>query len=313
MRSYLIAAFILLTSSLHLSAQTEKYLKNEARLIVDNDAFTLNFYKDQYYSSGIYPSFRYVRDTSSQRKIIHGFQLNHRIFTPKDILWRFEPLFDRPYAGQFSASFIADYYFRKGNYLGLEFELGWMGPSSKIGEMHTYYHQLFNLGEPRGWKYQINDTPLATIYINYAQTFLNYQSLELISESNIAVGTTNNWIRQELVIRFGNFMTIDQSSFYSGQLGKIKKKSPVTKMSEMYVFYAPGYEFVFYNATIEGNLIGKTSAFTKIAKRNIFQHRFGAVMSWPSFDFGILGYVRSPETTEATAHYYVGIRMNQRF
>ncbi len=313
MRSYFITAYIVLVCAFHLNGQSTRYLKNEARLVVENDAFTLNFYKDQYYSSGIYPSFRYVHDTSAHRKVVHGFQLNHRIYTPKNISWRFEELFDRPYAGQISASFASEYYFKKGKYFKWEVELGWMGPSSRVGKMHAYWHQIFNLGTPKGWKYQINDSPLATISLKYGHSLLNIEKLEILSESSLAAGTTNDWVRQEIVIRIGRFLSINRSSFYSAQLGNVKKLMPVPEMSEFYVFYAPGYEYVFYNATIEGNFLGDESSFVKTPEKQIIQHRYGIMMSWPSFDLGFIGYIRSPETTESTGHYYVGIRMNQRF
>lgn len=313
MRSYFITAYIVLVCAFHLNGQSTKFLEHEARLVVENDAFTLNLYKDQYYSSGIYPAFRYVHDTSSQRKIIHGFQLNHRIYTPKKISWRFEELFDRPYAGQFSASFSSEYYFKSRKYFKWQLELGWMGPSTRVDKMHEYWHQIFHLGTPKGWKYQINDSPLATIYLNYGHSLIKAEKLEILSESNLAAGTTNNWVRQEFTIRFGRFLPINQSSYYSAQLGNTKKLLSIPVMSEFYAFYAPGYEYVFYNATIEGNLIGDESPFVKTAKKQIFQHRYGIMMSWPSFDLGFIGYIRSPETTESTGHYYVGIRMNQRF
>lgn len=313
MRSYFITAFLALAGVFHLHGQSTKYLKNEIRLFVDNDAFTLNFFKDQYYTSGIYPSYRYIHDTTAQKKVIHGFKLNHRIYTPKKISWKFEEQFDRPYAGQLSASFSSEYYFKDGKYLMWEVELGWMGPSTKVDQMHRYWHEIWNMGLPKGWKYQINDTPLATLYLKYGHSLLSNDRFEILSESYLAGGTTNNWIRQEITFRFGRFNPIDKTSYYSAQLGNVKNLLSLPEMNEMYVFYSPGFEYVFYNASIEGNLIGKPSTFVKVAERKIVQHKYGMMMSWPSFDFGFTGYIRSREATEAEGHYYVGVQLNQRF
>ncbi|XOV94038.1 MAG: lipid A deacylase LpxR family protein [Bacteroidota bacterium] len=313
MRSYLITVFLALVGLFHLNGQSTKYLKNEARLLVDNDAFTLNFFKDQYYTSGIYPGFRYVHDTTAHRKVIHGFKINHRMYTPKKISWRYEQLFDRPYAGQLSASFSSEYYFKSGKYLQVELEFGWMGPATKIGQMHRYWHKIWHMGLPKGWKYQINDSPIATLYLKYGHSVYSNNRLEILSESYLTGGTSNTWARQEITFRFGRFNSIDKSAYFAGQLGRVKKLLPIPELNEIYIFYAPGFEYVFYNATIEGNLIGESSPFVKVAVRNVVQHKYGMMMSWPSFDFGFTGYIRSKETTEADGHYYVGVQFNQRF
>ncbi len=313
MRSYLIAVFISLVCNYHLCGQAIKYLKNEATLLVENDAFTLNLYKDQYYSSGIFPAFRFVKDTTAQRKIIQSIQLNHRIYTPKDIMWRNEDLFDRPYAGQLSATLSREAYLHAHQYLKIAIELGWMGPSNGVGNMHRYWHKILNMGVPKGWGYQINDTPIALIHLKYGHSLLQFRRIEILSETNLTAGTTNNLVRQEVTFRFGRFFSIDRSSYFSGQLGSGKKLLKIPEMNEIYVFYAPGYERVFYNASIDGNFIGDASLFVSSSKKNVIQHRYGIMMSWPSFDLGMTGYIRSPETIESTGHYYVGVRMNQRF
>lgn len=296
-----------------VQAQDSKFLKYEAKLVVDNDAFTLNLYKDQYYTSGIFPSFRYIKDSASHHRIIHSFQLNHRIFTPKDITWGLEDLLDRPYAGQISGSFISQHYFESETYLQLQVEIGWMGPSTKIAETQTHWHHFFNMGIPKGWKYQINDTPIATFYFTYAKSLFRSERFELLSESNLGVGTVNDWLRQEFAIRYGNFLEINRGAFYSAKTGYHRTKSKFKRLEEAYLFYAPGLEFVAYNASIEGNFIGKPSTYIEKTVPWIIQHRFGAMLSWPVYDLGFTGYVRSKETTEATGHYYIGIRMNQRF
>ena len=314
MRFLIITILICLYWPFFLTGQVNsKSLSREARLIVDNDAFSLNLYKDQYYTSGIYPAIRYVHDSSSQHKIIRTLQLNHRVYTPKKISWRYESLLDRPYAGQLSASFTSEHYFSSEKYLQVQLELGWMGPSTKVDKMQTAWHKFFDLGVPRGWQYQINDTPIINLNLGFSQSLLRTEQLELITESNIAMGTILDWMRQEMVLRFGRFLPINKSAFYSATPGIIRKKTVEPVMQEFYLFYSPGIEYVIYNASIEGNFIGKPSIYTETVVDWIIQHRFGAMMSWPGFDLGFTGYIRTKETTEATGHYYVGIRMNQRF
>src|SRR5690606_20808545 len=50
------------------------------RLVVDNDAFSGDLTRDQYYSSGIYPAMRMLADSSARSRNVLSWQLNHRIY-----------------------------------------------------------------------------------------------------------------------------------------------------------------------------------------------------------------------------------------
>jgi len=112
------------------------------------------------------------------------------------------------------------------------------------------------------------------------------------------------------MIRIGSFKPIQTSTQYNGVLG-IENKGP--KNHEFYFFISPGVEYVGYNATIEGQLIGQSSFYTEERVAWVYQTRAGLMASWTKFDFGLLYYRRTKETTESTFHKFVGIRMAQRF
>ena len=82
---------------------------------------------------------------------------------------------------------------------------------------------------------------------------------------------------------------------------------------ESYFFYAPGFIYCAYNATIEGNLIGPQSLHTETAKPWLVQNRIGFALSWPRFNLITTYYFKTKETLEAEAHQYVGITFNNRF
>ena len=112
------------------------------------------------------------------------------------------------------------------------------------------------------------------------------------------------------MFRLGNFKPIQSSTQNNGILG-IENKGP--GIQEFYFFISPGVEYVLYNATIEGNLVGKDSFYTEERVPWIYQTRAGLLASWTKFDFALIYYRRTKETTESTFHKYVGIRLNQRF
>lgn len=292
----------------------KKYLNREFQVENDNDAYTLDPTRDQYYSNGVALRYRMLTDSSrwssKHEKIIRSYGLNHRIYTPKHLYWSDSADMDRPYAGQIAIAISNEYYYKRSAYLKAKLELGWMGPSLKTGDLQYNWHKAFGMQLPYGWKYEINDAPIINTYGTYAQTILNGKILDLISESNMALGTTFTHVRQELMVRFGTFKPIQNSTQYNGVTG-IKNTEP--NIHEFYFFLSPGVEYAAYNATIEGNWLGKESIYTETREPWIYQMRAGLMMSWTKFDFALLYYRRTKETTEATLHKYVGIRMNQRF
>lgn len=297
-----------------LSSAQNKYLNRELQVENDNDAYTLNLTRDQYYSNGVAIRYRHLTDSSKWKsqleKVIRSYDLNHRIYSPRHLFWEDSAEMDRPYAGQITLAASNEYYYRDERYLKLKLEAGWMGPSLRTGDLQYEWHKTFRMQLPLGWQYEINDAPIMNLYGTYASSLLSGEDIDLISESNIALGTTFSNVRQEFTIRLGDIKPIQNSTHYNGVLG-IENDGPANH--EFYFFLSPGIEYVAYNATIEGNLIGKESIYTEIREPWVFQMRAGIMASWTKFDFALLYYRRTKETTEARFHKYVGIRMNQRF
>lgn len=308
-----ITTAVLFSILFNLSGQN-KVLRRELQVENDNDAYTLNLSRDQYYSNGVAIRYRRLTDSvkwaSSMEKVIRSYDINHRIFSPRHLFWADSADMDRPYAGQMSLAASNEYYYKTGSYLKVKLELGWMGPALRTGDLQYNWHKTFGMQLPFGWDYEINDAPIINAYGTYAKNLVSGAILDLTTESNLAMGTTFTNVRQEVMVRFGTFKPIQQSTQYNGVLG-IENAGPGNH--EFYFFLSPGVEYVAYNATIEGNLIGKESIYTETREPWVFQMRAGIMMSFTKFDFALLYYRRTKETTEAIYHKYIGIRMNQRF
>jgi len=302
--------------SLGLFAQQhsdKKYLTSDYQLVVDNDVFTLKIKQDQYYTSGIYPTIRFLKDSSEKAKIIRSYQLNHRIYTPRKVTWRIPFQMDRPYAGIASFSVANEYYFFTNQYLKVNLELGWIGPKTLADKTQITYHGWFGMPTPSGWDFQISDGPVVNIYGTYIKSWYYSPGFELNTETNISLGTIYDNFRQEIMIRFGEFKPMTQSAITGGKLGNKRLPEHQKEVSEFYIFYSPGVEYVYHNTTLEGNLFNDKTYYTVDAIPWIFQHRFGMMFSWPRFDFGFTAYFRTHENEKAQKHDYVGIRLNQRF
>ncbi|MEQ8471213.1 MAG: lipid A deacylase LpxR family protein [Marinoscillum sp.] len=315
LRSTFFLLFWLIAFSIIAQSNLKKqFLTFDCQLVVDNDVFTLDLSKDQYYSSGIYPSVRFLMDSTTKSKNILSFQLNHRIYTPSWIGWEQKTFLDRPYAGMVSATGGWEFYFHNNQYLKTQLELGWMGPSINMGGMQKLYHSWFGMPEPKGWKYQINDTPVVNGYVTYIRPFFTSYRLDMSLETNLSFGTVYNNVRQELMIRTGQLFPIHQSAYTSSFLGNLRKpRLPEPKLDEFYIFYSPGLEYVLHNATLEGSYFGDASEYTVDAISWVVQHRVGIMFGWPRYDLSFIYYWRSQENETAMTHSYVGIRMNQRF
>lgn len=304
----LLLIHILFISNL-LAAQNGRYLDREIQIEADNDAFTLNVYLDKYYSQGSYGRYRVV-DTTGHMKKVKSIALNHRIFTPQYIWLTDVEQFDRPYAGQLSVTGALAYYDKR-SAVEYGLELGVMGKASLAEPIQTGWHDIFGMTKPEGWEYQINNSPIINGYLKYAHLLVRAGNVQILSESNAAAGTAFTFARQEVVLRLGKFNDLDNSVLYGSNLGHKQRKSKETV--ETIIFGAIGPEYVFYNSTIEGNLIGPESVHTEEIVPLVWQGRVGAMFAWSSFDLALIYYYQSVETVGAVDHKYVGIRLSQRF
>ncbi|WP_258103642.1 lipid A deacylase LpxR family protein [Marinoscillum sp. MHG1-6] len=310
MKNKLLFAFFI---GLCFTASSQgKILKLESHLVLDNDLFTGNLYLDQYYSSGIYPSIRFLGDSVNETKVIRSLTLHHRLYTPR-ILSETDPKYrDRPYAGVFSGSFSNEYYFESANYMKARLELGWLGPHSGVGAAQKAWHRTFGLIPPNGWEDEIRDSPVINMELTGVKQGPGIQEFDLAHEATIQFGTVYNFIRYNPIIRGGIIRPYHQSVYTNGVLGSRKAdkaKIPV----EAFFFYSPGLELVIYNATLQGNLIGKPSPFTVDPTRLVWQQRIGFMASWSVMDLAVVGYWRRRENIEARTHNYIRLVYNQRF
>ncbi len=296
-----------------ITAGQGKILKYECQLVVENDAFTGDLVQDQYYSSGIYATYRHLKDSSAKAKIIRSYQLNHQMYTPSWIGEKNLALTDRPYAGVAFFSIANEYYFFKGSYLKAGVDIGWMGPKVLMGATQKTWHSWFGMPEPQGWQYQMEDTPMINLNLAHVSSYFSSKYFEVSGESTLMLGSIYNLARYDLILRAGKLKPMNESAYLRSSLGNKEQRSADKITVESYFFYSPGIEYVIYNATLQGNLIGKESIYTTDATKLVWQHRAGVMFSWSVFDFGLISYWRRKENPEATNHNYVGIRLNYRF
>lgn len=307
---------------------TANQLREELQITVDNDA--LLFYKnDKYYSSGIFIKyrrliredrlwFRMFNKNDNLSKAIVSYDFVHKMYTAKDIDEGDEANVDRPYAGLFNVNVAMNYHFKNNSTLIFEYDLGLLGPGTRTDDIQIWWHDFLNMKTPRGWQYQINNTISTNLSILYQKRVLKAgRSVDFITEQFAQVGTIRNNIRSGLTMRWGKFGGLDNTVYTHSKLSQIKKKvkdiPKEERLQEFYFYINATVERVFYNATIEGNLLGEPTTFTKDANPWVFHHTWGFGRSGRLFDWRIALIFRSTEVKEASKHKYVGITLAQRF
>ncbi|MAJ50838.1 MAG: hypothetical protein CMB82_04385 [Flammeovirgaceae bacterium] len=304
--------FLLATFLIRAQDTVNIYTK-ELRLTIDNDVFT-SLERDQYYSSGLYLDYRWLsKKRVNKNKIINSISFHQQIYTPRRVSWNDPEDFDRPYAGLLGLTFNKEFYFKKNDYLKTSFELGLMGPNTLTDNFQITWHNILNIPIPAGWEYQIANSPLINFHASYAQQLMGNETLDLYSESDLSIGTIFNQFSQKVLVRFSLLKNLTGSTLFGGNLGDLSSIKSTKKIIESYFFYAPGFIYNAYNATIEGNFIGPRSPHTEIAKSWIIQNQIGFALSWTRFDLLTTYYFKTKETLDAEAHQYVGITLNNRF
>lgn len=299
----------------------EKFLKHEIGFLVENDVF-VSLIKDRYYSSGIFASYRYLMDsTKNGDKIlarVRSYDIRQRMYTSFFVEDEDLADIDRPYAGLLSASAKQQWYFKKPHYLSVSIELGWMGPATATGDIHRIWHSWFGLPEPRGWYSQLENAPIANLFVDHAFKIIGSDDQEvngdIILKSNLAAGTIYNSLQESVIFRFGKILDANETAHFGNTLGGTRTKFKSEIAVEAYVFYSPGVRYILYDGTLEGGLINSgESIFTKEPKRWLSQHSFGLMLRYGTFDFNYLVYVNSRETDGVGRHSYGAIELRQRF
>lgn len=185
MRGVLTGLVVLLCAQAGIS-QKKRFLTRSLQIENDNDAYTLNLTRDQYYSNGVAIRYRVLRDStpanSKLLKVIRSYDINHRIYTPKRLWWTEVEQLDRPYAGQMSLSASNQYYYKRGAFLKAKAELGWMGPVLKTADLQYHWHKTFGMQLPLAWQYEINNGPIINAYGTYASTLAAEEGVDLTIE-----------------------------------------------------------------------------------------------------------------------------------
>lgn len=312
-KCWLIFGAMVASTMLHASNSDSTRLQRQLQLTVDNDAYFFTSY-DRYYSSGIFASFShliekpYVNLSQHNGKYTVDYWFSHYIFTPKNILWDQVEVLDRPYAGMATLGIQLNYLYENAAF-GLKTDVGWLGPGTQTGELMRWWHQTLGIRQPRGWDYQINNTPVVTLSPQYFRRLPLSKNMDIISLSGFDAGTVFNRLSQEMTVRVGRPGKLSQSHFTNSLFGAAKGSN---KLVEWYLLASLKGGFVLYDVTIDGNFIGSKSPYVEQSENWVLRHTYGLVLAGERADFELSYKITSREVVGAEQHHYMRCKISYR-
>jgi lipid A 3-O-deacylase len=291
--------------------------KNEIGLKSDNDAY-LFISQDRYYTNGLFLNFRHATNQEKLGKRLEKFtyevSVGQKMYNPISGNWPIQSRQDRPFAGYLFAGGNLNFFYKKESVLKIGAEFGTVGPDALGEEAQRLLHSTFGFYPINGWQYQITNDFAANLSAQYTQLLHRSEAkdLDFSLETYINAGTTFNGAGAGIVFRTGRINQLFNSSTTNSVISNKAKTEKFTK-KEFFFYAKPQFNFVAYDATIQGSMFNNDSPVTFGVKRFVFAQQVGFDYSSARFtvDFSLL--FKSKEVkSSAFADQYGMISLNYR-
>lgn len=159
---------------------------------------------DGHYTGGIELGWHAGRSHMFERPAEVVWQLKFLIFTPADTRRSDPNPNDLPYAGVALLHYNLFFQRDERSYDQLGFQVGWMGPSTHLGELQQQFHRAIGNQVPKGWQYQLPDRPLAGLFYNRAfKLWQGYAPISVQAHVGGLIGNLARYVNGALLWRWG--------------------------------------------------------------------------------------------------------------
>lgn len=266
----LIAAFLTTNAQTHSS---------EIGLQTDNDSYLLQG-SDRYYTDGIFLFYRHALKTANnpnlQNKVL-GFDLGQKIYNPQTGNIPSTANIDRPFAGYLYAGASLNLLYKNESNLKLGAQIGVIGPAAGGEGAQKFIHDTFGFYPINGWKYQIQNAFQLNFSAEYNRLLMRSDGFDVSLSAYGNLGTGFNGAGAGPLFRLGKLGQLFNS--VSTQSTAIAKENAKESKGEFFLHYKPQFNYIAYDATIEGGLFSKPQAgsleFTSVPKRAVFSNQVG--------------------------------------
>lgn len=161
-----------------------------------------------------------------------GWAVGHNIQTPGRLEEPGLILNDVPYMGMlgWANSFTA---LNERELTGFGLMLGWVGPGAQGDRPQSVLHELIGDAEPRGWRHQLDDEPLANLYFTKHHKLVRRPNFDAALSVDTALGNLFTYAGAGVQMRFGRAppgfafvpTAFGRGIELDGRLGEAREKS----------------------------------------------------------------------------------------
>ena len=309
MRIKLLAFLLGFFCAVNVFAQSHS---NEIGIQTDNDSYLLQG-SDRYYTDGIFIYFRHAlkvkdNETTLANKVL-GFEMGQKIFNPQSgsIFYQGadQPyLVDRPFAAYLYAGATLNLLYKNESNLKIGAQLGIIGPGAFGRQVQNYVHDNFGFYHPSGWEYQIHNEAQLNLSAEYNKLLARGSWIDVSFSSYLNLGNGFSGAGVGPMVRLGSFNQLFNS--VSTQSTAIKNQT-VTPLHphEIFFYYKPLFNYVAYDATIQGGLFDKHNdpnslEITRNKEPFIFSNQFGVAFTTGRFVIDATAIFHTKEVKEMT-------------
>jgi len=271
--------FCLIISLTALSTTLFAQHSSEIGLQTDNDSYLFQG-SDRYYTDGIFLFYRHALKTSNnpslQNKVL-GFDLGQKIYNPQTGNIPSANTVDRPFAGYLYAGASLNLLYKNESNLKLGAQIGVIGPAAGGEGTQKFIHDTFGFYPINGWKYQIQNAFQLNLSAEYNRLLTRSDGFDVSVSAYGNLGTGFTGAGAGPLFRLGKLGQLFNS--ISTQSTAIAKENAKESKGELFLHYKLQFNYVAYDATIEGGLFNKQQTgsleVTRVPNRAIFSNQVG--------------------------------------
>ena len=298
-----IVAICLIATFLTSNAQTHS---SEIGLQTDNDSYLFQG-SDRYYTDGIFLFYRHAlktdNNTTLQNKVL-GFEAGQKIYNPRTGNIPSAATLDRPFAGYLYAGTSLNLLYKNESNLKLGAQIGVIGPAAAGEGTQEFIHNTFGFYPINGWKYQIQNAFQLNLSAEYNRLLTRSDGFDVSVSAYGNLGTGFTGAGAGPLFRLGKLGQLF-NSISTQSTAIAKENAPQTNNGEFFIHYKPQFNYVAYDATIEGGLFSKKQAgsleVTSVPNRAIFSNQVG--VSFVSKRW-VIDYTATFPTSAVKSQYY---------
>lgn len=220
----------------------------------DNDSF-LGQGSDRYYTNGLFIFYRQALNTNNNLKLANkvlGIEVGQKMFNPISGYVPNASFVDRPFAAYLYAGANLNLLYKTESNLKLSAQTGMIGPAALGKQVQNTIHDTFGFYTLNGWQYQIRNNFQLNLSAEYNRLLARASWIDVSASAYGNIGTGFNGAGVGPLVRIGDFNQLFNS--VSTQSISTRNSSSPLHNYELFLYYKPQFNYVAYDATVEGGL-----------------------------------------------------------